>query len=378
MSFDTFGKRRDPATWAAISTPPGAASITDKGYTDQQELDGLGLIHMEGRVYDPVLGRFVSGDPFIPDLYNSQSLDRYAYVNNNPMNHTDPTGFDPADSSDDNTGDDSGSQFSIGTNPDFNFDSIQLYLTSGLSFQQTSPTLSAGGTDLNDGLFSITQTNETGNTDPTNFANSSQTSGIWGSFSQMFAPYTTRFGQQGEAGSVVDGLEGASKVVWNTIADLGELTISYNNYAALGGIEQIPHFQVNDKQLMGASIAEMVLAVGVVGDLSKADVLERLSLARQLGGEGESAVRSLYDIGDKVQIGIDGRMRVPDGLIPGMSISEVKNVGYLSYTQQLRDFTQYANDGDLRFDLYVRPSTIMSSPLLDAIESGQINRMFIP
>ncbi len=48
---------------------------------------------MNGRVYDPVLGRFLSSDPFIDDAGDSQSYNRYSYVNNNPLGYTDPSGY---------------------------------------------------------------------------------------------------------------------------------------------------------------------------------------------------------------------------------------------------------------------------------------------
>ncbi|MBP7140668.1 MAG: hypothetical protein KBA71_02080 [Opitutaceae bacterium] len=48
---------------------------------------------MNGRVYDPVLGRFLSADPFVDDAADSQSYNRYSYVSNNPLNHTDPSGY---------------------------------------------------------------------------------------------------------------------------------------------------------------------------------------------------------------------------------------------------------------------------------------------
>lgn len=65
---------------------------TTRGFTDHEHLDGVGLIHMNGRVYDPVVGRFVSPDPWIQDPKNSQSFNRYTYVWNNPLRYTDPTG----------------------------------------------------------------------------------------------------------------------------------------------------------------------------------------------------------------------------------------------------------------------------------------------
>lgn len=48
---------------------------------------------MNGRVYDPEIGRFLSADPLIQAPFNPQSLNRYAYVLNNPLSLTDPTGF---------------------------------------------------------------------------------------------------------------------------------------------------------------------------------------------------------------------------------------------------------------------------------------------
>jgi hypothetical protein len=53
----------------------------------------MGIIHMNGRVYDPLTGRFMSADPFIQAPGNLQSYNRYAYVMNNPLNLTDPSGY---------------------------------------------------------------------------------------------------------------------------------------------------------------------------------------------------------------------------------------------------------------------------------------------
>ncbi|WP_333973674.1 RHS repeat domain-containing protein, partial [Alteromonas mediterranea] len=48
---------------------------------------------MNGRIYDPTLGRFLQADPFIQAPQNSQSYNRYSYVLNNPMSYTDPSGY---------------------------------------------------------------------------------------------------------------------------------------------------------------------------------------------------------------------------------------------------------------------------------------------
>lgn len=51
-----------------------------------------GLINMNGRMYDPVLGSFLSPDNYIQNPDNSQSFNRYAYCLNNPLRYVDPDG----------------------------------------------------------------------------------------------------------------------------------------------------------------------------------------------------------------------------------------------------------------------------------------------
>jgi hypothetical protein len=60
------------------------------------------------------------------------------------------------------------------------------------------------------------------------------------------------------------------------------------------------------------------------------------------------------------------------------ALSEVKNANYLSSTQQIRDYTQYALDNGIRFDLYVRPGATLSGPLLNAESKGLLNILEIP
>ena len=93
MSFDAWGKRRE-VNWTAMVNPTlYAATITTRGFTGHEQLDGVGLVHMNGRVYDPELGRFLSADPFVQDTENLQAWNRYSYVLNNPLSFTDPDGF---------------------------------------------------------------------------------------------------------------------------------------------------------------------------------------------------------------------------------------------------------------------------------------------
>ncbi|MDR6872188.1 RHS repeat-associated protein [Bosea sp. BE125] len=99
--------------------------------------------------------------------------------------------------------------------------------------------------------------------------------------------------------------------------------------------------------------------------------------AREIGVAGETAVRSAYDIGPKIAIPINGLVRFPDGLT-GQVVSEVKNVANLSFTRQLRDYSDFAQSTGRSFDLYMRGTTNISGPLARAIESGKINPLVIP
>ncbi|MBP6882460.1 MAG: VCBS repeat-containing protein [Candidatus Levybacteria bacterium] len=91
LSFDAWGRRRDPITWKVL--PLGATStLVNRGFTGHEQLDSMNLINMNGRVYDPVIGRFLSADPFVQQPDNTQSYNRYSYVLNSPLSYTDPTG----------------------------------------------------------------------------------------------------------------------------------------------------------------------------------------------------------------------------------------------------------------------------------------------
>ena len=80
-SFDPWGKTRNPDWTAAAIDPP--LTETPRGFTDHEHIQTVGLIHMNGRVQDPVTGRFISPDP--SDALNpGVGFNRYAYALNNP------------------------------------------------------------------------------------------------------------------------------------------------------------------------------------------------------------------------------------------------------------------------------------------------------
>ena len=91
LSYDPFGKRRN-LDGSDATTALTSAQLRH-GYTEHEHLDEVGLIHMNGRVYDPTLGRFASADPFVSRPASSQSFNRYSYVRNNPLKYVDPSGY---------------------------------------------------------------------------------------------------------------------------------------------------------------------------------------------------------------------------------------------------------------------------------------------
>ena len=82
LLYKPWGETR----YSSGSTP------TSYRFTGQREDVTIGLYFYNNRYYDPMLGRFTQADTIVPNPGNPQSLNRYAYVLNNPLAYTDPTG----------------------------------------------------------------------------------------------------------------------------------------------------------------------------------------------------------------------------------------------------------------------------------------------
>jgi RHS repeat-associated protein len=100
-SITTDSSGNNPAelrykAWGEIRFTSGTIP-TSFQFTGQRNESTLGLYFYNSRWFDPALGRFIQADPVVPSLTNSQSLDRYAYVLNNPTNYVDPSGHRPCD-----------------------------------------------------------------------------------------------------------------------------------------------------------------------------------------------------------------------------------------------------------------------------------------
>ncbi len=120
--YSPFGQRRNLQALRNLNSHLGfgavdIAALTGKcGFTGHEHIDEMGLIDMtkwpgailnspagpegegkdcpsNGRIYDPAIGRFLSADPFVQLPKSTQGLNRYAYVQNNPLKYTDPSGY---------------------------------------------------------------------------------------------------------------------------------------------------------------------------------------------------------------------------------------------------------------------------------------------
>gem|GEM_PF-4447009 len=90
-SYDAWGNPRDSANWSLLGQWPDYEA--DRGFTGHEMMSGPSLVHMNGRIYDPTISRFLSPDPFVQTVGDLQNYNRYSYVLNNPLRYTDPSGY---------------------------------------------------------------------------------------------------------------------------------------------------------------------------------------------------------------------------------------------------------------------------------------------
>lgn len=126
-SYDAWGRRRNPYNWSydnVLWKPSNVDPVTgewnepieggtqegpqpttedfycfpnynfmiDRGYIGQEHHDLFGIVNLNARLYDPILGRMLSPDALVSDPTNAQNFNRYSYANNNPLRYSDPDG----------------------------------------------------------------------------------------------------------------------------------------------------------------------------------------------------------------------------------------------------------------------------------------------
>jgi RHS repeat-associated protein len=91
LYYDAWGKERN-----ANGTDIVCGSMvrtTSRGFTNQEQIPGACLVNLNARLYDPTIGKFLSADPIVGDPGIPNAFNRYAYVLNNPLSFTDPSGL---------------------------------------------------------------------------------------------------------------------------------------------------------------------------------------------------------------------------------------------------------------------------------------------
>jgi RHS repeat-associated protein len=89
-SYEAFGAPRN-ADWRSVEPP--LPSLTSLGFTGHEDDRELGLVNMRGRVYDPVVARFLTPDAVVQAPSFSPSWNPYSYAFHSPLRYTDPSGW---------------------------------------------------------------------------------------------------------------------------------------------------------------------------------------------------------------------------------------------------------------------------------------------
>ncbi len=276
-SFDAWGQRRlasvIPMTdWTQLST---LSSM--HGYGDHEQLDEMNLVHMNGRIYDPLIGRFMSADVIIQAPYFSQSYNRYSYVMNNPMSMVDPSGyagfnvgfsyggngfaFDGFDYNDDD-----GKVYAADFNLNFNNESFDTSYNTDLGNSGFGTDYGLTDLSLDNMSFDDVMSTDWGVTSNDSYANMAM---------GFFLPNHSEYYLRGEGGSLFDNAIGVGKGIFNMAMDLVASANPVSGFTSLLGYEP-PRFNIRNTELGGAAIVETLAVLlipakagGLAGSVSQ-------------------------------------------------------------------------------------------------------------
>jgi RHS repeat-associated protein len=98
LATDASGNMANQYDYSAYGVPifERETVANDISFHGARVDDESGLVYMNARYYDPTLAQFISSDSIVPNVTDPQSLNRYAYVQNDPINYSDPSGHMPA------------------------------------------------------------------------------------------------------------------------------------------------------------------------------------------------------------------------------------------------------------------------------------------
>jgi RHS repeat-associated protein len=355
-SFGAFGARRgsnwtgspSAGDWTAI------ASTTRRGFTEHSMLDNLNLTHMNGRVYDQLLGRFVSADSHIGEPGNTQNYNRYSYVYNNPLSAIDPSGFD------------SDTPPTIPRGP--NLPTYPLCYGTGAT-GGCEPGIVREQDEPMQEIVVCANCKSDGDRSWSGIRSRTL------NWSPLGRPQTAELG---------DEIYRQGRFVCYKV---GCLSDDGNDFLPEPGMESaswldplvlIPVAGLDKAGCTGECQMGAILFVAVA-TRSPSAARGGLQAAGQLGRAGEAAAGIVKNTERIASATGTAAYRVPDILNHSARvIGDVKNVGSLSYTSQLRDFAAYASRNGYTYELWVRPTTQLSGPLQQAVANGEIVLRFLP
>jgi RHS repeat-associated protein len=409
--------------------PTGSiVSQTIRGFTGQEMLASVGLVHLNGRVYDPYIGRMVSADPVVGDPLNGQTWNRYSYVYNNPLAYADPTGYCPncigyaypqAPSSN-GLMQLIGSFFQIaagticmmaGSAACLPFMPMIVGITSFYTGGVTTGSMTAA---LRAGVVAAATAlafNAVGDitTHQPAFGTAKFFGNVAGHALVGCASSAASGGKCGPgalsaavtafAGPLINKLPFQAAVLANATVG-GFASVAGGGKFANGAVTAAFGYLFNsaapkelrpcDALCQGVRNYEALqnnaiepaddvfqFLVPVVGVIRSFLVRATIGIA-EIGAAGEFAA-GIDANAPKVGIQIPGTstVRYPDRLT-ATALDEVKNVARLANTQQLQDFLVYSQENNLTFNVWVRPSTVLTPTVRDLVSSGEINLKYLP
>lgn len=340
------------ATSAALAvpakTPDPVNTPGDKGYLGKTH-DATGDIRLDHRSFNGTTGLFTSPDPVVI-VANPGSFNPYAYGGMNPLAQTDPSGLVP-----------------IATTPGEPEPERQSYFPSGT----TTP--SGGGapaTSQSSCLpFASCEEKVAWNFQMGHdewVATQAGSSFCTGGVCEHAGTYETWLRQFAHPDG--NALERAAAYEWIWFMEGGGLRPSAVVDVILAAAT------------LGAGSVPAGLRAGGLRLFGKSPAANGGANAVRVGQAGERAVQNAYQIGNKTPFNVLGRDRIADGMTR-TTVSEVKNVGYQAYTQQLKDYVTFSIDTNRQFFLYVRGGanpTTLSTPFREAVGLGQVTLRPIP
>ena len=379
LSYDPWGRLRNPVTQTLYDIDNRLKLVLgDRGYTGHEHLTTYGLINMNARLYDPVVGRFLSPDPYVQAPDFSQNFNRYSYALNNPLRYTDPNGefvFVP---------------FLIAAVVGGGIN----WWAHGASFDMAG--LAYFGIGAGVGIAGMV----TGGAAFTALAGAGAAVGTGGALVGVGA------GAIGFFGASTVSMLGNNVLMGDPMPTGGELAMGMGISMATGGLMNGTMAAVNGNNFwngapraFGRSAfafnntprvpapAKIEAKPFTLQNVQKSSVdinKTKMQNVRNLGVDGENAVGisgskpRIDSYSGTASYRIPDRLTMPNPEMPVGVLEEVKNVAYLRYTNQIKDFVQFSQENNLKLIIYTRSTTVIAPPLRPLIENQTIIRLNIP